>query len=510
MQYIPIGNPIWSCQLQLLRGLRGMFATAIIYASIAYGAFLLYRRADMSIPLAAASANAMRIGVFIQLGLMTVAGSGAIHKALMRDHTTRMIDTLRISPLSAWQVAIGCIFGPALQMIGLWGVGVILGLVFATLGQAGGAADWLLGNLYLLPIAASLWGMQVLFCVGHTRPFNLVALIAILAMVLAVSRTHIYAIGPFFLVGGYTSMAACSRMLGRELPFEGVSLAVSAAMTFFWIAAAASRFRQPHRPLLQPLAAVLFVAIWCTAGVLGIAYRNHLPVTGGMPSMMPAAPIVFLILTLIVAQVPAVMAMQQRRRNLDGATIYRRRDAWPPIVTVILAIGVVVPAAMWLVRVCGAACYDIKPAAGPYCAIALALAAITSFGVVKAMYCVWNKLILSSFLAIVLWAGPPIADHLYLQVTQHRHTVVENGYTLLFTISPVGTFLASWTGIQPPIAAGLVIQGLMAASALVIARGVEQRLIAARIRLKCREADEDAARQTHGPTSNEQAPRRAG
>lgn len=499
MQYIPIGNPIWSCQLQLLRGLRGMFSTAIIYASIAYGAFLLYRRADISIPLAAASANAMRVGVFIQLGLMTVAGSGAIHKALMRDHTTRMIDTLRISPMSAWQVAIGCIFGPALQMIGLWGVGVLLGLVFATLGQAGAAADWLLGNLYLLPIAASLWGMQVLFCVGHTRPFNLIALIAILAMVLAVSRTHIYAIGPFFLVGGYTSMAACSRMLGRELPFEGVSLAVSAAMTFFWIAAAASRFRQPHRPLLQPLAAVLFVAIWCTAGVLGIAYRNHSPVTGGMPPLMPAAPIVFLILTLIVAQIPAVMAMQQRRRNIDGATIYRRRDAWPPFVTVMLTMIIVTASAIWLVRVCGAAADHINPSAGAYCAVALALAMLTAFGVVKAMYCVFNKLIFASFLAVILWAFPPIVDLLIRKATVNEYAAFQEGYSILFAISPVGTFLASWTGIQPPIAAGLVVQGVIAVVALVIARGVEHRLIAARIRLKCKEADEDAARQTPSP-----------
>lgn len=498
MQYVPLGNPIWSCQLQLLRGLRGMTATAVIYACIAYGAFIIYRKVDPTIPLSAASADAMKIGGFIQIVLMSIAGSAAIHKAVTRDHASRMIDTLRMSPLSAWQVVIGYTFGATLQMMLIWVVGVLLGLVFATIGQAGGAGDWLMGNLYLLPIAASLWALQVLFSVGHGKPFNMAALIAVVAFMMSVSRTYTYAAGTYFLTGGYSGYSAFTRMLGKQLPMEGASLAVTSAMAVFWIAAAARRFRQPHRPALDPVAAVLLLAIWCAAGVLGIAYRKAMPSTGGMPPTLPASPIVFLIFTLLAAPIPGILAMQQRRRNLDGGAIYHNRDAWPPIVTVLLTMAVVAVAAIALGRVCGAACPAAKPSAGVYSAIALSLATLAAFGVIKAMYCAFNKLILVSFLALLFWAGPPIADHLFLQFSIQRNAIIEENYTLLFTTSPVGVFFASWTGITPSIAAGLLVQAFLAAVSLMIAYGFEQRHIAFRKLLKRREAEEDSARtRTH-------------
>ena len=92
MNYVSLGNPIWSGQVHILGGVRRLAATAAIYGGLIMMSSFLWVRASGG-TLAGAVREVLQLLAVGQIGILVLGGLGAVHRALLRDHNTRMIDT---------------------------------------------------------------------------------------------------------------------------------------------------------------------------------------------------------------------------------------------------------------------------------------------------------------------------------------------------------------------------------------------------------------------------------
>jgi len=147
--------PVWRLHFHLLGGKRRVGGLTVIYIiSVIFG-ILVMRRLFRNEPLSAFVDTTMNILGFVQLLIGIPGIAGAVHRAMLRDYQTRMIDSHRLTPLSGLTLLLGHLFGASQQMLLLFGTNVILGGALLMFGSAG-VQDWLLGNLLVLSMGYML------------------------------------------------------------------------------------------------------------------------------------------------------------------------------------------------------------------------------------------------------------------------------------------------------------------------------------------------------------------
>jgi len=490
MRSISLGNPVWTCQYYLLGGGRRIIPIAIIYTSLLVGVYLLFcKLLGREYPIRQISINALKIGAFLQAGLLIVVGAGAIYKALLREYNTRMIESYRTARMGAFTAVLGYVFGATLQVMLLWLIGVCVGALICTAGQAGGLVEWLKGNACLLPCAFCFWSVQGFFGVSDKKPGNVAVIIVIASFVLAGVISEVpYLIGPYLLVGASAGAEAYMLMTKGVGQAPAPAVAVALAMAAFWTAASARRFRRPYLPALDPLAAVGLLLLWC---LIGIGTAMVLPEMGQPPGAEERriGLAFFCGSVLFLAVLPVWMSAPLRRRIICGWSPRYRHESRPPIMYAIISLLI---AGLFVEALTGGLGFRplIAPATGNRWAFAVPPSILIAPGIVfVCALVVWSvyrsgKTSWVPLLVILLWFGVPLMDQARISIAEANR--ISTGFSVMLTSSPIGTLVASIFSIKAPIVAGLAIQTVLALFAMQMTQRARARFIAQRDTTKCR------------------------
>ena len=500
MAYVRIGNPIVSCQYRLHGG-AGMLAKTFVYAAVVVGIIVLYHRVEAPIATVSTTAlMALEKGAWLQAIILVLGGAGAIARGLTRDQSTRVIESYRMSPLGAFRVVTGYMFGCTLQILLLYAVGVVLGLGLCVLASIS-LRHWLLGNFFLLASATSIWSLAVFAGVGAGKPTNLMPLFVLGSALSPVIMN--FAPGLALFMGSYAIGRSIEYMLGRTGPASGLGVAfgISALMTVFWGWAAARRYRRPHLPALGIVGALLFVALWLTMFVTGLRLLERLLPPGWQ---LEQALLGILVMTLLspclVAHLPVAAAVQIRRRQILGARPADWGERIAPWAAGAASIGLmlIMIGVVRFTAVFPAPSGPPGPAASPFLelrvwgvtATALILALVTVAGLLRLSYFTTGRSLLASVGAVLLWGLPPLIDHLLVSFSLPQIRIHLEDYSFLLGCSP--WFSIGLACVYPayPVVPGLVFQLATAAGATLLGNRAERLLIQKRARLRTEEAEQ--------------------
>ena len=237
-------------------------------------------------------------------------------------------------------------FGPTMQVLLSYAVGVVIGLFLANFAGRSTSA-WLLGNFFLLIVAVSIWCLAVFVAVGPGKPGNLTALVVVGSMLSPLFIMFVP--GLALMMGAYGVGHSQSYMFGGQTSAEGLGLAlvVATLMMVFWAVAAARYHRKPHLPPLSVPAALVLVGLVLIVSLTSSFVHAELiagPFTEVMSADDPASMSLFavcLVTVLLVGHLPAASAVRMRRRHILGARLRSRWDECSPLLATAMSLVLV-------------------------------------------------------------------------------------------------------------------------------------------------------------------------
>jgi len=481
--------PILFVQYHLLGSTRRFAAIAAAYTGCVILGILVYKRSRPMTDWSVIAGYVLYVLPVVQTGILVLGSLGALHKALMRDHQTAMIESHRLTPMSNVAIALGYLLGPTLQISLLFGVNLVMGAVLFLV-AAQPLWQWVAGNLILYNGMLTVWSMMVFMGVGKTKPTASVGIFVAVGMF---SNLFILLLpGAGLMLGVLPVMCGLLLMLGTAtITGLGVILwvpvAVNLTLTVYWLLAAASRYRRPDLPALNAARGGILLLLWLVFTGVGMVFYQRVVKSG---VAVPEAPadvqwISALISSLLVAIVPLAGSAICSQRIRQGAAARGWTDRVPDwlvaVVCAPLLCGVlgVIASEVWRPLIAtgaaaGGSDADIALFVWGMTLAAAALFLLTVLGLLRAV-CWSNRgmRVIALIIAIVGLAGPPVVDGV-LTALQH-----EFGYapdpSWVFGCSPAGTIIAVWSSMNTPLAPGLGVQAAAAIGALAVAHWIRQR-----------------------------------
>jgi hypothetical protein len=272
-----IPNPLWWVHLRLLGGVRRFMLIGLVYAFGLTGAFMAFRRFFGDITLSSYCDGAIDVLTGVQTIVMILGGCNAVHRAVVRDVSAKMLESHRISPMSGPTIGLGYLFGSTLQVLMLYLIGVMAGVVVIQWGTLG-VSSWLGGNVYLLALAVMAWSATLLFGLGPKKPISPMAI----GIMLSLASSMFFVVPALgLLTGVFAGFVACGWMVG-SLPVPPWGAAALAAITLglsvLWLHAAVRKYRRPDLPAFSMARGLGFLLFWLALNALGVwGFRGLAP-----------------------------------------------------------------------------------------------------------------------------------------------------------------------------------------------------------------------------------------
>ncbi|NOT01930.1 MAG: hypothetical protein HOP29_15050 [Phycisphaerales bacterium] len=409
-----------------------------------------------------------------QLVLVILWACNSIFRAMVRDVDSTMLESHRLSPMSASAVVLGYMVGPFLPVLVFFAINVVAGL-FLLRSVGISPVDWLAGNGFLLALAPMTWIVTVLLGIGRKKPFN-----PLLALFLIGSFG-----APLFVVpglgifsGAFAGVVAGSYLFGAPIiePAPEIALiGVALIMTGIWFRAAMRKFHRPDLPAFGVWRAFGLLLIWlafAAAPLLFVAYADqatldamgsvvgelfeHGFIVNSLAATMDAS--------IVMALFPIGAVAFARVRAVDGRTHGRGTRTW------LTGSGPAVAAALllWLAAV------DRRGVPAQtlfltWTAVAASLVTVESAIVLRGLN---NKPAVRLVVTIVLflWAAPLLTDLWYREYQQAMSEMRrELPATVISGFSPFGSvwklFAREGASLIPGVAAQVGIALIYASTA---------------------------------------------
>ncbi len=326
-------NPVWWLQVRLLGGPTRLISICAVYLSLLVAGIIGFRYLDRKSPIASYCDGVIFVLSIIQGLLMVLGGCNAVFKALTRDVNTKMLESHRLTPLSAAAVTSGYIIGANAQVLATSMIGVVVGAVVIRWGTVG-LSSWLVGNLELFLIAPMAWTATLALGMGRDKPVNPAAILFVLVIL---GAPLLFLPGAGLLSGVYGGYIAIRTMSGiNDVPasLAAVPLSVGMIMSVIWARGAMRKFRRPDLPAFGPVRALGLLIIWLSTGALGLllseeAVRKNVGGLGrqssGMsdPYFIPICLTVTAAMAMLIAILPMHASTFARIRRLRGAVPHR-------------------------------------------------------------------------------------------------------------------------------------------------------------------------------------------
>ena len=296
----------------------------MIWGSLLLGGTYGFRYFFGEIPLVSFCDGAIGVLMVVQLIIIVPGGCNSIHRAIVRDTETRMIESHRISPISGWQMLTGYLVGPNLHILVIFALNAAAGAVIIRWGTIG-AKGWLVGNAMLLVATILPWSATVLIGVGRIKPVNPMAILA-LFFFLAPALFIIPGLGVF--TGFYAHALASLTMVGDPKATSGtamIAMLVNTGAAVIWGRAAMRKYRRPDLPAFGTVRAFGLLLLWllvnaAALAAAGLAVSGRIAFMGGPidRDFVAVSLLATVCATLFVSLLPLVALAHARVRSRKG------------------------------------------------------------------------------------------------------------------------------------------------------------------------------------------------
>jgi len=480
--------PLAMCRVQyhLLGGHWRMLLIAVIYLGVAVIGSVSFRRILRNEPLAAIVGWLVTGLTGIQVLAAVFGGCSAVHRAMLRDYETKMIESHRLTPMSNVSVALGYLFGSTLQVLLLMLLNVAIGCVLVAL-EGRPVSHWLWGNLVLWIGAVSLWAATVFMGLRSGKPLSPAPALIGIAMV---TVPAMFLPGAGLFLGTYAVVFAVWVLTGSitvATPALFFVVLISFILGIFWVSCAAARYRRPDLPALNAVRGLLLLVFWLVVATAGIiAYEHIAPrfaVQFYAENHLLHQWVATMILSLVFGAVAVSGAVECELLVVRGAAPRRWTDRVSSEATCLIAallIWAVLMGVGWPVWV-----PDIWKPWGTLPPLALTspwvvtfgacvLAMLTIRGVMAVVYpkLTAGKLMVGLFV-IIAWGGPPGADSLRaVYLSDFGEDPVPS---FLTGCSPAGSIAGAWYDASFPRLPGLLVQAVLAVLTTFLAWRMNRR-----------------------------------
>lgn len=472
-------NPIVWVQFRLLGGGRRLaWICAICVGGFAVAASALWRITGGT-NFAAFCGNSLNVVGIMLAAMLVIGGANAVHRAVRKDQTTRMLESHRLSPLTGVQALIGYLIGPCIQILVLFAFGTFIGAYLAYVAKVP-VGSWIVAAAYLLVAAVMVWSLSLVHALSTSRGGN-----PILALIL-VSAFGGFAVistvpGLALLLGVNVWMFAAAQVTGiggGGLPAHLLAaFAAEAAITAFWWFAIVRKFRRPDRPPFEIAAGIAFFILTLIISVVGFVLRAGLQTTGDIaaPGLAVIATILLAMLVALVPLYGAEFVRAAGRRNARRAGVFEH-----PFVMVALLTAMIVGSCALMLTVSrgtdGAGDDIARPTARDWAVVAFVTLAwlIGSAGVLRILLAIRYRAVIMpmALWTFVLWGIPPFIEQIR-RFGASLATDEEPVWSALLTCSPAGALVAQWNDMNLALWPGLTFQAVAALAAL----GFGQRMM---------------------------------
>ncbi len=464
---IPIPNAMWWVQLRLFGGFRKLIFFAMSWLALLIGTLMInwYFNADSTLP--PFWDSALNILTAAQVFLLVIGGCNSIHRAMTRELQSNMIESHRLSPMSAFSIVLGYAVGPNILILMLYATGVVFGAGIIRYGTIG-LNHWLAGNAYMLLVALQVWFGSVLLGLLGKKPVNPVVIIFVMGLA-SVLLMLVPALGVF--TGAYAGIIGVALMIGNPIvPSLGMwlVLGLGIGITVLWFKAAMRKYRRPDLPAFNTPRAFGLLLIWLLLNSVPLILLHHFPDSwvNLVQSDLPQFAVMGLLstcVTIFVTFVPLIAIAHARCRLNDARDESPRRS--------ILPIGAAAVGCAALTLLFPGVCalmdgFPIDPKTLPASFVALALSLATAECVVTVAI-IRSKQITHWLVFVVsaTWLAPMILDGWMRDFTSN-----EDSTSVIAGFSPAGSIFELFQFADFNLVPGLVFQAILAAVALILAR----------------------------------------
>jgi hypothetical protein len=337
-----VDNPIAWAQVQLRGGLKRLIVAADVYGVVLGGTIFLSLRVD---PKSATWALSMWTkGLLgIQAGILILLACSVIAKSVRKDMATRMIESHRLTPVSAAQAVSGYIAGAAFQPICIAIVNLLLG-VFTAAGAGEPVGRWLLTNAILAWFAMCLWAGAAYVATVTQRGLEFGLVLIIVAgmgggLTFAFVPAVVLLVTPIIGDSIFGSPAGGSGWSG----IYPISIAAQAILAVLFHIAAARKYRRDDAVAFGPWLGLGLLAGWVTLSIVGVAnWRELRPTFWDVTSIGAAEQVIAsTLVALFVAMIPisgaaCIRAKWERARSLNDSNAGRKPIS-PMVVALVCA-----------------------------------------------------------------------------------------------------------------------------------------------------------------------------
>jgi len=235
-----IANPLGAAQTRLLCSPTRHLQVALAYPLISGFIAMIIFRAAQPMSLSQLAMGALPVLLVATSALLAFVAGAAIRRSVLRDFTTGMIDSHRLSAMSGSTLVLGYLTGPTSQAVILAVENYLMGLVACAFMPQHPWLEWTVANGIVACAAFPIWAASVLLAVATQGRGSLGGLLFAFGIlggyaVFRIIPAFILILGPLILFTKINSIAVgvtppATLFLG--LPFQlviGVTLCVAAA-----------------------------------------------------------------------------------------------------------------------------------------------------------------------------------------------------------------------------------------------------------------------------------------
>lgn len=464
--HLPI--PMWVVQCQLLGGPVRLCLIALFCAfGLAVG-FFAFTFATPTDPYSVVAGNVLLAMPSILGFILILGGCGAVYRSLLRDHTSNMRDSHRLTPMSSTAVILGYVFGATFQITTVAVVVMAFGGVMTVL-SGGALGSWLGGTALMLHGAVTLWCVTVFFGMRRDKPISPGGIIIGVSLIANAGLVFVPALGVF--MGVYAVLLGGSVAIGAGIGTTGAALTVMIVhfvLTAFWIDAAAAKYRRPDLPALQAGRGMVLVVMVTLFGMAGVLIFDNLgagPAGRGTDrDLLSFQWCATMGISLMTAVVPVAGSLECRRLAAQGTAMRSSFDRVPSLVVAIVGAAIVVilmgtiGRSAWIPLLI----FNIE-GSSTSSLFAWLLTTIACFSFVltaRGLLCLCRVRfrsfrLVTLLLLLCLWVLIPAAD-LTLEASRQVRYYDPLVTSLALGQSPLGTIVLLWTEVEGPVVAGVI------------------------------------------------------
>jgi hypothetical protein len=461
-------NPILYAQFHLRGAWKNTLAVTAGYALLIGGAMFLTANAAGTRSAAIAFRGWLNVLIGLQVFVLLIYGSFRVSSAVRHDITSKILESHRLMPTSAFSATIGYLFGGPIQAIALAVVNFVLGLT-ASEQIALDLQCWIIANVMLGATVLLAW--IIVEQIAFTTRGGFVLLI--LGTISAVLSNGIAMV----LIPGF-SVLTCP-LVGRSVfnlsaTFKDISFPFAVALCAqfligaIFFRAAMRKYRDPNTVAFSTMLGLLLTMVWVIVGLIGLFDLKEFvpPWFFNRGEIIPSEVqlVATILMTMLIGILPvcsAARAISEWRRH-GGPTPAQPRQPMPLIAGVVLtAILVCLLLAFGFVESTQLNRRSLITACVGSAVIVLAF--LAGIGLLfRWIYTLTGKGWLVAMIWLILtWIVPMMADLIYHAMM----TDPPDSLTMVSALSPIGALGLIW---KPPETPVNVMPGIVFQCAMVL------------------------------------------